>query len=65
MQAFDDANKAIRVELYRALDLLGADPKLLGIVGSWGNTAEDAEVYAALKSWNEEHGKLIMAVRAS
>ena len=65
MQSFNDTNKAIRAELDRALDTLGADPKLLAIVGSWGTTVGDEEVLAAIKAWNKNQGKLIKAVRAS
>lgn len=43
----------IRVELYRALEKLGAHPHLLGIIGSWGDGLSDAEVLEMLKAWNE------------
>jgi len=39
-------------EIYLALKDLNAPPLLLGIVGSWGDTLTEAEVLAALKSWN-------------
>jgi len=34
----------IRVEIYRSLEKVGADRRLLAIIGSWGDTLEDAEV---------------------
>jgi hypothetical protein len=43
----------IKDEIYTPLEKLGADPKLLAAVGSWGDTADDAEVLDMLKSWNE------------
>jgi len=39
-------------EIYKALEELKAPPLLLGIIGSWGDTLGDADVLAALKSWN-------------
>jgi hypothetical protein len=39
-------------EIYTALEKLGADPKLLGVVGSWGDTLDDAQVLDMLKTWN-------------
>lgn len=45
-------------EIYIALEDLKAPPLLLGIVGSWGDTLTDAEVLAALKSWNAGVRKL-------
>ena len=41
----------IRAEIYRAFEELGADKRLLGIIGSWGDTLEDIEVLDLLKSW--------------
>lgn len=43
----------IRSEIYRALEYLGADRKLLATVGSWGDTLDDAEVLKLLKPWND------------
>jgi len=43
----------IRSEIYRAMELLGADRQLLGTVGSWGDTLDDEEVLKLLKHWNE------------
>jgi hypothetical protein len=31
-------------ELYVAMERLGADPDLLAIIGSWGDTLDDAEI---------------------
>lgn len=47
---------AIVSELYKALETLGADPKLLATVNSWGDGLNDAQVLEALKMWNEEGG---------
>jgi hypothetical protein len=43
---------AIVGELYKAMATLGADPKLLGAVGSWGDTLDDDSVLALLREWN-------------
>jgi hypothetical protein len=43
----------IAKEIYRALDDLCADPQLLSIVGSYGETLTDEEVLAYLKAFNE------------
>jgi hypothetical protein len=48
-----DVQHAIIRELYAALEKLGAPYKLLAAVGSWGDTADDAEVLDMLKTWNE------------
>ena len=39
-------------ELYEELILMGADPFLLGIAGSWGDTLNDEEVLEVLRDWN-------------
>jgi hypothetical protein len=39
-------------ELYRALQSLGADNELLSVIGSYGDTLDDDDVLALLKSWN-------------
>jgi hypothetical protein len=44
--------KKIVDEIYIALQNLNAPPLLLGIIGSWGDTLNDEEVLAAMKSWN-------------
>jgi hypothetical protein len=41
----------IRAEIYCALEVLGADRELLGTIGSWGDTLDDAEVLSLLKEW--------------
>lgn len=43
----------IRSEIFRALEYLGADRKLLATVGSWGDTLDDVEVLKLLKQWND------------
>jgi hypothetical protein len=34
------------------LEQLGADEELLAVIGSWGDTLDDASVLAMLKEWN-------------
>ncbi len=41
-------------EIYKAMEDLGAPPKLLGIVGSWCDTLDDADVLVMLRLWNEK-----------
>lgn len=46
-------DSAIRAELYRALQKLGAGSDLLSIVGGWGETwGEDYDVLRGLRCWN-------------
>ena len=45
--------QAIVTEIYKAMEALGAPPKLLGAIGSWGDTLSDEHVLALLKTWNE------------
>jgi hypothetical protein len=52
------AHHAIVSELHKALETLGADPKLLATVNSWGDGMNDEQVLEALKMWNEEGGEL-------
>lgn len=40
-------------DFYDVLEAHDAPHKLLAVVGSWGDTLEDAEVLAMLKTWNE------------
>lgn len=49
----DATGLEITKELYRALETLGADPGLLGCIGSWGDTLDDMDVLACIHSWNE------------
>jgi len=44
-------------KIYDTLEALGADPYLLGAVGSWGNTIDDDEVLGELRRWNAESGR--------
>jgi len=39
-------------EIHTALERLDADAELLAIVGSWGDTLEDADVLALLRDYN-------------
>ena len=48
----------IRSEIYRALELLGANHELLAAVGSWGDTMDDSEVLRLLREWNTAEEKL-------
>jgi hypothetical protein len=50
----ENSRGKIKDEIMRALELLGADSGLLGIVGSWGETLPDKEVLRLLKEWNEK-----------
>lgn len=43
---------AIADELVVALKRLGADPELLSIIGSYGDTLSDEEVLQLLRDWN-------------
>lgn len=49
----DDTGLLIVREVYRACEMLGADPGLLAAIGSWGDTLDDVEDLKMLKSWNE------------
>jgi hypothetical protein len=44
----------IRSEIYLAMESLGAPPRLLAVIGSWGDTLSDEAVAALLKEWNEQ-----------
>jgi hypothetical protein len=39
-------------ELYVALERLHVDQELLAVVGSWGDTLDDAEILALLRGYN-------------
>jgi len=45
---------AIVREIYRAMEKLGAFPKLLGVIGSWGEALSEEDVWKMLRTWNEE-----------
>jgi hypothetical protein len=47
-----DIKAQIADEIYRALEDLGAGPELLSIIGSWGDTLDDAEVLRLLRDYN-------------
>ena len=50
--------------LYDAAEKLGADRYLLGDIGSWGDTMEDADVLEMLREWNEgEQAEALQTVR--
>jgi hypothetical protein len=42
-------------ELYRTIQTLGGSGQLLSIVGSYGDTLDDDDVLALLRSWNDRH----------
>lgn len=46
-------NPDVRNEIYLALVLLGAEPMLLGALDSWRRGADDKDVLADLRNWNE------------
>jgi hypothetical protein len=48
----DNIRNVPAAEMYDALEALGADRFLLGIVGSWKDTMEDVEVLELLREWN-------------
>lgn len=52
MQRLTQTQYAIIGEISRALESLGAPPKLLGAVNSWGDTLEDEAVLDLLQTWN-------------
>ena len=46
----------IAAELYTAMDRLGADPDLLSIIGSYGDTLTDEEILSLLREYNAMDG---------
>ena len=50
--ADDRTRRAIVSELYFALSRLGARDELLAIVGSWGDTMDDARTLDYLRAFN-------------
>lgn len=44
--------RAIVLEIYQALEKLGASPELLSAVGSWGDTMDDATTLRQLQAFN-------------
>jgi hypothetical protein len=50
--AEDSFRRAIVNELYFALSKLGAADELLAIVGSWGDTMDDARTLDHLRAFN-------------
>lgn len=47
-----DLRAQIAHQLYRAFQTLGADGELLSAIGSYGDTLDDDDVLALLKTWN-------------
>lgn len=50
--------RAVHGELYRATQSLGAGSDLLGILGSWGDTATMEEVLEMLRAYNRSWGRM-------
>lgn len=50
----DKLKAEIAVEIYRAMQKLGAKSDLLGIVGSWCDTQSDEWTLEQLRRWNEQ-----------
>lgn len=48
-----DLRNKIAAQVYVALDRLGAEPELLSIVGSYGDTLDDSEVLEILTDYNQ------------
>lgn len=53
-----DQRAAIANQLYTILENLGADPQVLAVIGSYGDTLDDKEILSLLKSYNET-GKVL------
>jgi hypothetical protein len=47
-----DLSGQIKNEISVALERLGAQPQLLAVVGSWGDTLDDETVLQLLREWN-------------
>jgi hypothetical protein len=46
-------NCDVRLELYRSLVLLGADPILLGALEAWRQGLDEQDLLADLHNWND------------
>jgi hypothetical protein len=44
---------AIKAEIYKAVEELGAKPELLSCVASWGTTQTDEQVLERLRAYNQ------------
>jgi hypothetical protein len=50
----DEIGLKITTQLYKAVsELPGASPCLLAMIGSWGDTLDDADILDGLKHYNE------------
>ena len=45
--------REVRLEVYLSLVLVGADAMLLGALDAWRDGAEERDVVAGLRNWNE------------
>lgn len=50
----DDVFFAIVQELNKAVGRWTADPNLLGIIGSWRDTMDEADTLSALREYNSD-----------
>lgn len=50
-----DMRAQIARELYKAIETLGGSGQLLATVGSYGDTLDDDDVLAMLRTWNDQH----------
>jgi hypothetical protein len=53
-----DRRAAIAHELYTILENLGADPQVLAVISSYGDTLDDKDILSLLKNYNET-GKVL------
>ena len=53
-ELLDKIKKSSIDEIYEAAERLGAQPLLLGFIGSWGDTLGDDEVLQGLRNWSAE-----------
>lgn len=44
---------AIEDQIYLAMKKLGAPPTLRGVIGSWGDTLTEEQVWTMLNDWNQ------------
>jgi hypothetical protein len=60
----DDLFHSIVQELYRAVQRWTEDPNLLGIIGSWRDTQDDAQTLHMLHDYNEHpQGEIIHKIQ--
>lgn len=47
-----EVKREIAMQIYKAAERLGADEDLLSVLGSYGDTLDDADVLALLRDYN-------------